>query len=480
MAARPPRATIIEPACTTAGLSPRSRRSKRFRVLLVEPDARYQGELGSGLAEAGFEVMVVATAEDALAELAEGPGLPQLVVSETELEGMDGFAFCGLLRAEARTSMLPVFLLASQRESFHLELATSVGADDYLTKPVEAQDVVALARLKAGRRSAETAYEAHSARLPLTHVARALLAGTRSGRVVLKDSDGFFAFRGRRVVDAAFQGERGVLAFRRLLCFGSGVYAVSFGPELHRGSLLMDLTFLREQVLPGLSRFERLREVGVPLAARLTVDFPRLAEHLDSLPDEVISLVRLFDGRRTVRSVVLECSLPEVMAYEAITQLFVLGVLAPACHMEERERVLDAPRFFEPMEAEASRVALVAEAQDAEERAAEAHEARQQEAQEREAQEHQARLRAEASPAEVSEASLESASVPASEEPGEKSPRDEAPAEEASPRPPLSVVLPFPTPTWRREDTAARAQPAQVFHLAAGAESSGSVSADKV
>jgi CheY-like chemotaxis protein len=467
MAARSPRATIIEPACTAAGLSPRSRRMKPFRVLLIEPGARQQRELGAGLAEAGFEVRVVVTAEDALAELGASPSLPHLVIAETELEGMDGFAFCGLLRAEVRTSQLPVFLLTRERQAFHAELAGSMGADDLLTWPLQARDVVALARLKAGRRSVELAYEAHASRLPLTQLGCALLAGARSGRVVLKDCDGFFAFRAGRMVDASFQGERGVQGLRRLLSFGSGAYAVSFGPELHRGSLLMDLSFLRQEVLPGLERFERLRERGVPLAARLTVDFSRLADQLDSLPDDVIALVRLFDGRRTVRSVLLECRLMEVVAYEAITQLFVLGVLVPACHLEERERVLEAPSFFEPMQAEATRLARETEAREAEEHEARRHEAQEQAALEREAQEQAAlereaeRREGEQPPAEAPSASLEPASAPGLEE---------------APRPPAPIILNFPTPGRRREERVVRAHPAEVFHLAVGAESSGPVS----
>ena len=348
MVARSHRATILEPVCTASGLSPRNRRGRRMRVLLVEPEAQLRSVLGAGLAESGFEVALVATAEEALAELTHYPVLPSLIVSEAELEGMDGFTFCSQLRAEPRTAQVPVFLMASSREAFHSELATSSGADDFLSKPVRVQDMVAMARLKAGRRCTEQQFEAHSARLHLTDIARALLAGMRSGRVVLKDGTGFFAFRNGRVVDASFEGMRGVLGFRRLLAFGSGVYAVTFGPELHRGSLLMDLPFLSTQVLPALERFERLREVGVPLAARLAVEFPRLAEHLSTLPDEVISLVRLFDGRRTVRAVLLECRFAEVVAFEAIVQLFVMGVLMPASHVEERELVLrEMPSFLE-------------------------------------------------------------------------------------------------------------------------------------
>jgi CheY-like chemotaxis protein len=477
MAARSSRATILEPATPASGLSPRNRRSKRLRVLLVEPDVRYRSELGTALAEAGFEVAMVASGEDAREELAAGTALPSLIVTETELPGMDGFTFCGQVRADLRTAQVPLFLLASRREPFHLELAANMGADDYLSKPVLVQDVVALARLKAGRRTGELEYEAHSARLPLTEIARALLAGARSGRVVLKDGgDGFFAFRGGRVVDAAFQGERSVLGFRRLLAFGSGVFGVTFGPELHRGSLLMDLPFLRTEVLPSLERFERLREVGVPLAARLTVDFPQLAEHLSELPDDVIALVRLFDGRRTVRAVLLECRLPEVVAFEAVMQLFVLGVLMPASRAEERERALDAPRFFEPLEVEAARVAREADARDAEERAAEALEERVLLAKE---------PQAEAAPAPAPAPTVEEAPaveaprapVPAQEAVAAESREPEisidvdgaASAEPSIPLVPIPVILSFPKSAARRRDEGkARARPVEVFSFASG------------
>ncbi len=451
MAARTHRATIIEPA-PSAGSCSRGRRARRLRVLLVEPEAQPQSVLGTALAEAGFEVVVVPSAEDARAELAASQVVPHLFIIETDLEGVDGFGLCSQLRADVRTATVPVMLTTRSPEPFHVELASTVGADDFLPQPVRVPDVIALARLKAGRRSGELSYEAHSARLPLPHVARALLAGTRSGRVVLKDCEGFFAFRGGRVVDAGFQGERGVVALRRLLAFGSGVYSVAFGSELHRGSLLMDKAFLCEQVLPGLERFERLREVGVPLAARLAVEFPKLAEYLPSLPEDVIGLVRLFDGRRTVRAVLEECRFTEVVAFEAITRLFALGVLVPAVHVEEREqRGQDMSRYLE--EAEAWRMALVAEEREAEEHAAEAHEAQ----------------------------------VQATEAPPAEAPRaEEAQAADAGkpsgefPLWPMAAPVPLPKPVVRRWEDRSKGRKAGVFHLASGAGASSPRPVDKV
>ncbi len=455
MAARSHRATILEPASNACGLSPRNRRGRRMRVLLVEPDARFQAVLGAGLAESGFEVVMVATAEDAVAELAHSPVLPSLIVSETELEGMDGFTFCSQLRAETRTAQVPLLLLASHREAFHPELATSVGADDYLSKPVLVQDVVALARLKAGRRCTEPQFEAHSARLHLTDIACALLVGMRSGRVVLRDGTGFFAFRNGRVVDASFEGVKGVLGFRRLLAFGSGVYAVTFGPELHRGTLLMDLSFLRSQVLPALERFERLREVGVPLAARLAVEFPRLSEHLSMLPDDVISLVRLFDGRRTVRTVLLECRFMEVVAFEAVMQLFVMGVLVPASHVEERERAREVPSFLEPSQDEAGWRAREAEAFDGDELVGEEPAAEEPAAEEP--------MAAEAAPVDVP---VEQVPLAADQDEDPRTP-------EPVPLMPIPIILSVQKPAARRrKDSMARVRPAEVFHLSSGSSRS--------
>ncbi|RKH47234.1 response regulator [Corallococcus sicarius] len=318
-------------------------------VLLVGDASR--PAVTEALVAEGFEPVRVDGMREALARLASSEELPRLVVIDAELPDGDGFSLCGLLRADAKAAHLPVLLMARHQEEFHRDLAAGVGADEYLVEPVDPRDVAVLARLKAGRRGAEDVYDAHTGQLPLVHLVRALLSGVRSGRVILSEDTGSFTFRHGLMVDATFHGERGSLAFRRLLCFATGGYTVTFGPELHRGTFSMDRPYLCEQVVPGLERFEALRVRGLPLAARLTVDFNRLARELPTLPEDVEQVVRLFDGRRTVRAMLLECRFPEALAYEAATRLFMLGVLVPAILVEERERArafAGPPRLFEP------------------------------------------------------------------------------------------------------------------------------------
>lgn len=353
------RATVHEPAPSSASadVSPR-RRSTRFRprVLLVEPNKEARSALALGLVGAGFEVLAAPAIEDVLGELAPGRPLPHLVIVPVEpsIEGLDGFAFCERIRADVRTEHLPVYLLAHRDEPGNRERADQVRADDYLLQPVPPQVVVSLARLKAGRGFGAPAYEAHSVRLPLPQVLHALLCGTRSGRIELRDNAGWLSFHEGQVLDASFEGEHGLTAVRRLLFFGSGAYAVSFGAgfgeDLAERRPLLNLKVYASLMMPAAERFAALCAVGIPLSARLTVDFKRLAEVLKSLPDDVGCVIRLFDGQRTVHTAILECSLPEVTTLEAVTCLYAQGVLVPASIIAEREKApVVIPPFFEPV-----------------------------------------------------------------------------------------------------------------------------------
>ncbi|HEX8437641.1 response regulator [Archangium sp.] len=351
-----PRATVLEPAasCASADVSPR-RRSTRFRprVLLVESDKDARSSLALGLVSAGFEVLAAPSIEDVFGELTPGCPLPHLVITNVEPygdDGLDGFSFCELLRSDARTEHLPVYLLARQEQPEHRQRAEAVRADDYLLQPVPPEVVVSLARLKAGRSFSAPAYEAHSVRLPLAQIVHALLCGTREGRVELRDNEGWLSFRQGHVVDASFEGERGLTAVRRILFFGSGAYAVSFGEVLVEGKPLLNQKIYASLILPAAERFSALCARGIPLSARLMVDFKRLADVLKSLPDDVSRIIRLFDGQRTVHIALLECTLPEVTTLEAVTCLYAQGVLVPANLIAEREPPPQViPSFFEPV-----------------------------------------------------------------------------------------------------------------------------------
>jgi DNA-binding response OmpR family regulator len=300
-----------------------------LRVLVVEPDARTRSLLEVGLSRAGFAVVTARTLAEAHEHLGLGRALPAMLVCETDLAGEDGFRFCGQLRADLRTAQIPVVMLSQRPEAFHLEMASGAGADDYLPKPVFLNDVVALAKLKAGESAAQAVFAADTSTLPIGELLRALLAGMRSGQIELQDGTARLTFRQGQAIDAEVEGVRGARALSRMLLLSRGAYRVTFGPALARGSLSVDLRELCRSVLPDLARSRRAQERALPLEAVLQPDTARLREVLPDLPEGVNSLVRLFNGERTLKQVLLRCELPEASALLITTRLYGLGALGP-------------------------------------------------------------------------------------------------------------------------------------------------------
>ncbi len=319
------------------------------RVLLVEPDAGARSLLQLGLLREGFQVAALGSAEEAEHELAEGLVVPGLVVAEVGLGGADGISLCQRLRAHSRLRDIPVLLLAARPSPADLERAGRAGADDYLPKPLFVSDLATLVRLRAGRAARDATLDSHTDVLPLLAALRALLAGSSSGRLLL-ESRGQLLFRRGEVVSVGFEGLEGERGLTRMLALGRGGYRVHLGPVLARGELSIGVRELCGRLGAELALWERLVAVSVPLEAVLQPDFEVLRAALPGLPIEAETLLRLFDGRRTLRDAILASPLPEVPALRAASRLYASGVLLPEALAREAARAPYLPGAWEALE----------------------------------------------------------------------------------------------------------------------------------
>ena len=296
-------------------------------VLVVEPQASTRGLLQFGLVRAGFQVTSVRSAEEA--ERALGQGLsPALVVSEVKLPGLDGVTFCARLRRSALAEV-PLLLLTTQPSAASISQALSSGADDVLAKPLFVGDLVSLARLECSRAPGRPTLVASTREVPVAAALRALLAGTRSGRLVLGTTSELL-FRNGQVLSAQVRSVEGERAFRRMLFLGEGAYAIHLGKVRATAGLSVDLRALCGPWADALAGWRALSRVSVPLEAVLCPDLRTLLAQISQLPEEVEPVVRLFDGERTVRAVVLESSLPESVVLQVTNRLYASGALLPA------------------------------------------------------------------------------------------------------------------------------------------------------
>lgn len=106
------------------------------RVLLVDDDARFRRTLHLALTSRGYEVTEVADGKAALKSFSSN--VPDLVVLDWHMPGMDGIETCRALRA---SSDVPVIMISANRSHSRV-LAMDAGANDYVTKPFSLRDLL--------------------------------------------------------------------------------------------------------------------------------------------------------------------------------------------------------------------------------------------------------------------------------------------------------------------------------------------------
>ncbi len=114
----------------------------RPAILLVDDDAAIRDNLAPFLERSGFDVSTAADGQTALDTLAASR--PDLVVLDIVMPRIDGREVLRRIRAEG--SWTPVVLLTEVGESFERAAALEEGADDYLNKPFDPQELVARIR----------------------------------------------------------------------------------------------------------------------------------------------------------------------------------------------------------------------------------------------------------------------------------------------------------------------------------------------
>src|ERR1051326_4680604 len=115
------------------------------RVLVVDDIISNVKLLEAKLAAEYFEVITAGNGEQALARVAAD--LPDIVLLDVMMPGMDGFEVCRRIKANTKTTHIPIILVTALDQPSDRVAGLDAGADDFLTKPVE--DSALFARVKS-------------------------------------------------------------------------------------------------------------------------------------------------------------------------------------------------------------------------------------------------------------------------------------------------------------------------------------------
>ena len=109
------------------------------KILIVEDDLDVAEMLNAYFRVQGYEVFTVNWGEDGVR--AGQSILPDLVILDIRLPDIDGYEVARRLRSDRRTQEIPIIFLTEKRERIDRLQGFEVGADDYITKPFDVQEL---------------------------------------------------------------------------------------------------------------------------------------------------------------------------------------------------------------------------------------------------------------------------------------------------------------------------------------------------
>jgi len=125
-------------------------------ILVVDDEPQITRVLKTTLSSQGYGIRTAADGEQALQEMKDWS--PDLIITDLRMPNMDGLQLCRAIRAESR---VPIIVLSVKGEEAIKVESLDAGADDYITKPFNVNEL--LARVRAALRRASVPLEPETA-----------------------------------------------------------------------------------------------------------------------------------------------------------------------------------------------------------------------------------------------------------------------------------------------------------------------------
>jgi len=308
----------------------------RLKVLIIDDSPVIRELVRDAFQAEGFRVLEAPNGEEALK--AAWKDHPDLIIADIKMPGIDGWEVCRQIRKHPYTSFIPFIFLTEKREVSDRIKGLEMGADDYMTKPFEPEELLARAKAILNRllkREEEKIIQAKGLRgsTQMMELADLLqLFGLNSKTGILKVTHpsgqvGKIGFVAGRLTNAELDAFRGIKALRRMIRWDEASFEVEpllderLDPELasSMAELIMtaheekDLLKKLQKELPAGSLLERTASGAGPapagvagkiLAALEEKGAASLEQVLDWLPEPDLKLyqgIAVLVGKKLVK-----------------------------------------------------------------------------------------------------------------------------------------------------------------------------------
>lgn len=112
------------------------------RLLIVDDEAKLLKAVAATLRAEGYDVTTARSGTDALVSVNQT--MPDLIISDIRMPGMDGYELARILRSNARTALVPIIFLTAKGELKDRIDGFRTGVDAYLIKPFDPDELLAI------------------------------------------------------------------------------------------------------------------------------------------------------------------------------------------------------------------------------------------------------------------------------------------------------------------------------------------------
>lgn len=144
-----PEVTPAPPVAKTPAVPEKPARKDPGFVMIVDDSPTIRKLVSMTLSRNGYQMMEAGDGHEAL-ERMQTEGLPDLILLDIGMPGMDGFALCKILRAEPQTAKIPIVMLTGKDGFFNKIRGKMAGTNLYLTKPFQPEELVQIVQKNCG------------------------------------------------------------------------------------------------------------------------------------------------------------------------------------------------------------------------------------------------------------------------------------------------------------------------------------------
>ncbi len=121
------------------------------KILIVDDEQDIVELVRYNLSREGYQTITSLSGEDAISKARSK--LPELIILDLMLPGLDGLEVCKMLRADNKTARIPIIMLTAKSEESDIVTGLEVGADDYVVKPFSPRVLVSRVKTILRRRT---------------------------------------------------------------------------------------------------------------------------------------------------------------------------------------------------------------------------------------------------------------------------------------------------------------------------------------